>query len=204
MLNTRLNILVALPCEAKPINQLLSLKRLQPDGDLPLYVGQDATLVLAGHGIEATATGVRVLHQRNSNKDACWLNIGIAGHAKLPVGRGMIASQVLGPGDGQSWNMIVPEHLNCPAGIVQTVLQPASDYPNQAAYEMEAAGFVAAALEFSPIAKIHVLKLISDNPDNPNRGISAKMVRTLIQAQSGLIRQLINRILREDVEPPSS
>lgn len=199
MLSARLNILVALPSEARPINHLLGLQRLQPDGDLPLYGREDIVLVLTGHGMQAAEAGVRYLQQRNHNKHACWLNIGIAGHAELPLGQALIASKVMAPAAEKSWKMDQPLDLPCMEGRIQTVSQPVSDYPDQAAYDMEAAGFVSTALEFAPIAKIHVLKIVSDNPDNPSHGINAKMVRTLIQAKSILIKQLIERILREDV-----
>ncbi len=197
--DARLNILVALPCEAKPINRLLDLKRLQPDGDLPLYGSQDCLLVLAGHGMQAAAAGTRYLHQHNRNNNPSWLNIGIAGHVELPLGEALIAASVIAPDDEQTWVTAVPEQLGCPQGTVQTVTQPLAGYPGKAAYDMEAAGFVSTATAFSPIEKIHVLKVISDNSDNPSSGINAKMVTRLIQAQSRLIRQLVQRILREDV-----
>ncbi len=199
MLSARLNLLVALPSEARPINQLLNLRRLQPDGDLPLYGREDIVLVLTGHGMQAAEAGVRYLHQCNQTNDACWLNIGIAGHAELPLGQAMIASEIIAPAAAKNWKLDYPMDLPCIQGTIQTVFQPVSDYPDQSAYDMEASGFVATALEYVPISKIHVLKIISDNLDNPSHGINAKMVRTLIQGQSILIKQLVKRILREHV-----
>ncbi len=199
MLTARLNILVALPCEAKPINQLLGLQRLQPDRELPLYLGADCLLVLAGHGMQAAVAGVSLLQRHNSNANASWLNIGIAGHADLSLGEALLASSVIAPDDKKTWDMTIPSNLNCPAFSVQTVARPVFDYPDKVAYDMEAAGFVATAAALSPMEKIHVLKIVSDNPDNPSREINAKMVSRLIQAQSALIRQLVQRILREDV-----
>ncbi|MDJ0807788.1 MAG: hypothetical protein QNJ78_13265 [Gammaproteobacteria bacterium] len=195
MLKARLNILVALPAEAKPINQLLGLQRRQPDGELPLYVAQDIALVLCGPGMQAAAAGVHYLHQVNAKRDPHWVNIGIAGHGVLPVGQGILASEVVTP-SGQTWQMPVTESLPCLSCPVHTIARATDDYPDPVAYDMEAAGFVSAALDLTPIDKLRCVKIISDNPVHPSQGINAKMVRSLIHNQAGLIKQLIERILR--------
>lgn len=199
MLSARLNILVALPAEAKSINRLLGLRRLQPDGDLPLYVGGPIALVLAGPGMAAAAAGTAYLHHINTNPSAGWLNLGIAGHRDLPTGQVWLATQVIAPNAQESWQLDQLPGFDCACGALQTFSHPVTDYPSQAACDMEAAGFVAAASTYTPLERIYVLKVISDNLANPIEGINTRMVRCLIEGQSRFIRQYIERILREDV-----
>ncbi len=195
MITARLNLLVALPAEAKPINQMLGLQRLQPDGELPIYLGDQVALVLAGHGMAAAERGVRYLQGLNRNRHGRWLNIGIAGHRDLALGQAMIASRVIAAGEQQSWTMQYLDLPDCVTAPLQSLLQPVEDYSGQVAYDMEAAGFVSAALEIVPLASLQVVKIISDNREHPANGINAKMVRGLIQQRSTLIRQIVNRML---------
>ncbi|MEN8167343.1 MAG: hypothetical protein ABFR65_07695 [Pseudomonadota bacterium] len=195
MITARLNLLVALPAEARPINRMLGLRRLQPDGELPIYTGDQIALVLTGHGTAAAKRGVSYLRGLNRSRHGRWLNLGIAGHGDLALGQAMIASRVITPGAQQSWTMQYLDMPDCLAVPVQSLLQPLEDYSSQTAYDMEAAGFGSAVLEFAPLASLQVVKIISDNRQHPASGINAKMVSALIQQQSTLIRQLVNRML---------
>ena len=199
MFEACINLAVALPAEAKPINRLFDLQRLQPVGDLPVYTGQHMALAVTGHGQAQMESGVRYLQRNNANKHASWINIGIAGHADLPLGAALIASQVIGSVSGRTWSLDIPESLPCASGCVQTVAHPPADYPGLCALDMEADGFIAAASLYAPADKIQVLKIISDNRRHPARGISASIVRSLIEQQYALIRQLIQRMAGEYV-----
>lgn len=194
MLETCINLAVALPAEAKPINQLFGLQRLQPVGELPIYTSQHIALVVTGHGLEKMQSGVRYLWQINTNKRASWINIGIAGHTDLPLGTALIASEVIGSVSGRTWSLDLPERLPCVSGCVQTVARPLDDYPGPCALDMEADGFVAAATMFAPVDKIQVLKIISDNREHPASRINAGIIRSLVEQQYALIRQLIGRM----------
>lgn len=198
MIQARLNLVVALPAEAKAINQMLGLHRVQPDQGAPLYAGNEIALVMTGPGMDAMQAGVRYLHGRNTAKHAAWMNIGIGGHAELPLGRVVIASRVNDAQHQRSWELLALPCPECTLGQVQTVSAAVTDYPDLQVYDMEAAGFVAAALEFVPLAQIQVVKIISDNRSNPTRAINAKMVKNLIWQQARLIRQLVNRMQRHN------
>ncbi len=203
MIQARLNLAVALPAEARAINQLLGLHRVQPDRGAPLYAGHEIALVMTGQGLDAMQAGVRHLQGRNGTPYAGWMNIGIAGHAELPLGRVIMASRVIDPQHQRSWELPTLPCPDCTRGQVQTVAAAVTDYPDMWVYDMEAAGFVATALEFAPLERIRVVKIISDNRSNPTRAINAKMVRDLMQQQSSLIRQLVNR-MQADYDPLSA
>jgi hypothetical protein len=198
MIDATLNLVIALPAEAKALNQLLGLKRLQPDAALPLYTGADIALALCGPGSEAAHRGVEFLRRINTNANALWLNIGIAGHCELPLGEALLASQVTSKVDGACWLLSPPDVPACVTGALMTVTEPCLDYPADAACDMEAAGFVAAALQGAKGNRVQVLKIISDNRAHPPSGINGKMVQRLIQDQSTLIRQLVQRLSSAD------
>jgi hypothetical protein len=193
-LEASLNVVVALPAEAKALNRILQLQRLEADRDFPLYAGNGVVLIVAGPGLQAIQTGVRYLQRRNVSACAGWLNIGIAGHADLPLGQAVIASRVIGPEPGFSREL---QHLSCPGCRslpVCTVTTPETGYPHDWAYEMEAAGFVNAALESAPLGSIQVVKFVSDTRQHSTRAINAKMVKQLLLQQASLIRQIIERM----------
>ena len=191
---SRLNLVVALSAEAKAINRILDLQRVMSDSGFSLYTRDDVSLIVTGPGMEAVQMGVGYLQQRNKTARPDWLNIGIAGHADLPLGQAVTASRVIGPTPGYCRDLhplALPRCLSMP---ICTVPQPETDYPKPWAYDMEAAGFVAAALETSPLSRIQVLKIISDNRRHPSRSINAKMVKALLMQHAELIRQLVVRM----------
>ncbi|MEM8996523.1 MAG: hypothetical protein AAGF23_17175 [Acidobacteriota bacterium] len=53
-----------------------------------------------------------------------------------------------------------------------TVDAPETDYGDDAAYDMEASAFVAAARRFQTAELVHVLKVVSDGPDAPIASIT--------------------------------
>ena len=195
--NPGINLIVALPSEARPLNQLLGLKRQQPDGLLPVYRRGDISLVISGPGASAAHRGVEYLQAERPCSAPAWFNIGIAGHLCHPLGTAVLASEVRAAEKNQSWRLTPPRHLNAQIGPVQTCAEPVSEYPGDCSYDMEAASFVASAQRYAPLERIQVLKIISDNRENPTAAINAKMVRNLIRKQA----VLINQLLREMIEP---
>ena len=190
----RLNLVVALPAEAKALKRILQLQRLESQPNHPVYAANGVALVMTGPGLQAAQQGVRYLQQCNVSPHAGWLNIGIAGHADLPLGEAIIASRVIGPEPGRSRDLQPLVWPGCRPLPVCTVTSPQTVYPAAWAYEMEAAGFVAAALEAAAPPDIQVLKIVSDNRHHPTRAISARMVEELLLQQASLIRQIVERM----------
>jgi hypothetical protein len=193
-LAARLNLVAALPAEAKVLNQILKLQRIQPDRELPLYANAGVALVISGPGMQAAMRGVRFLRQRNAMARASWLNIGIAGHADLSLGQAVMASRVIGPQPGHDWELQPLASPGCRSLPVCTTDEPVTDYPSAWAYDMEAAGFVTTAQQAAPLNRIQVLKVISDNRHHPTGEINAKMIKELLQMHTSLIRQLVHRM----------
>ena len=194
MVNAGINLMVALPSEARPLNQLFGLRRQQPDGLLPVYRGDGISLVISGPGPYAAQQAVEYLHAQSPRAASAWFNMGIAGHPRHPLGTPVLASEVRAAEMNHSWQLTPPRHLNALIGPVQTSAQPVSDYPGDFCYDMEAAGFVASARHYAPLGQIQVLKIVSDNRQHPTTAINAKMVRNLIREQSTLIGQLLREM----------
>lgn len=194
------NILVALPAEAKPLTRYFALRRLQPDGICPVYGKDNIFLALCGPGVDAVGRGVSELRRRNGDRDAVWLNIGIAGHAELPLGRAVIAREVRDE-TGQRWPLDPWARPACTQACVQTVATPDVDYPGACAFDMEAAGFMRALPPQSPLKRVQVLKIISDNSHNTISQISGSKVEGLIGGQLQLIAQLIHWMITDHEQP---
>jgi hypothetical protein len=149
---------------------------------------------VTGVGKQAVQAGVRYLRHCNGYPAANWMNIGIGGHAKLPLGCMNIASQVIEAGQQRSWQLLTPPSHGCTNYPVQTVDQPVTDYPGYTVYDMEAAGFVVETLAFVPVDRIHVVKIISDNRMQPASAINARLTSQLVRLSFTQIKQLIMRM----------
>jgi hypothetical protein len=188
-------LLVALPAEAKPLIQAFSLRRQQPDGPFPRYCAGPLSLLLSGPGREAAGDAVEYSQQLNPDGQCHWINLGIAGHAYLRPGSCLLADSVTDPQTGGSWRLQPPKDL--PAATVAPlycVAQAENRYAEAAGYDMESAAIVERLAKADALSRLQILKIVSDNPDNPSRQISAKMVRKLIESQLPLITTLISRL----------
>ena len=117
--------------------------------------------------------------------EAAWLNVGIGGHRTLPLGEIVLAQ----PGDAdaaadQIWCPSLVFEPPCATATVTTVDRPETGYPEDTVYEMEAAGFCAAAARFASAELIQVVKVISDNAAAPPERLTAGRVEELIAAVS--------------------
>ncbi|RLJ16206.1 hypothetical protein DJ031_18270 [bacterium endosymbiont of Escarpia laminata] len=191
MISARRNIVIALPAEAKPLIRAFELERLQPVTRPPVYTGRDLALVVSGAGEKAVHESVNLLHNLNHHPNPCWYNFGIAGHADLPLGTLLTINQVTDQKTKKSWILPIKPVATAPGCNLMTVKTALDDYPGSAAYDMEAAGFTAAANQFAELEQIRIIKIISDNQTNSHRRISGKMVSALIQAKIDIIEQLL-------------
>lgn len=67
--------------------------------------------------------------------------------------------------------------------MVTTVDRPETGYGEETIYEMEAAGFCAAAARLVSAELIQVIKVVSDNAAAPPSGLTAKRVEELIEGR---------------------
>ena len=192
---------VALAAEARPLIRGLELARA-PAGELPIWRGPSVSLVVSGIGRDAAAAAVDLLARFGGAaesgaggaggppEEAAWINVGIGGHRDLPLGEVVLAHRVVdATAAGRRNPDADPPRVWCPppvfeppcaAATVTTVDRPETRYPEDTVYDMEAAGFCAAAARRAPAELIQVVKVISDNAAAPPARLTARRVEELI------------------------
>ncbi len=94
-----INLVVALPAEARPLIEFFRLKEKTTIGTFRMYRQEDMSLVISGPGKIAAAAATALLAGSNTTgKQAAWLNIGIAGHATYAIGTEPACASHYGPG----------------------------------------------------------------------------------------------------------
>lgn len=173
-------LVVALPAEARPIIRRFGLQRLQAPHPFPIHAGGDIALILSGVGKTRAARATALLARLNEHPAPLWINFGIAGHHSLPLGQAATARQITDVEQARTWTVEPVAFDDIPVVECRTVESPVSRYPDNAIYDMEAAG-VAAALP--PGHALRILKIVSDNAASSTQRINARFVRELCEAR---------------------
>ena len=154
----------ALHCEAKPVIDLYRLKKFHDNTAFDLYYADNMACVISGVGKIASATASAWVAARyHQQASLSWINLGIAGAASLEIGSPILLNQII---DGDNDNRYYPAPVNRPAmtgNACMTLSQPSETYHPDYLYDMEASGFIYAALRFSTSELTQCIKIISDN-----------------------------------------
>ena len=208
-----LNIVCALNCEAKAIVDRYKLKKANDkpfsvfSGDALLNETQITIQVLiSGVGALNMATSIGWLAARQATDKSLlypsadvWLNVGIAGHADLDVGKAFVVSR---SSDLLSTRAFYPPQVaRRPVGLSPclSLNAPSSDYPDDGGIDMEASAFFNAASRFSNAECIQAFKVVSDNPDNGLDDLDAKRIHQLILPHADAIEQFASALF--DIQP---
>jgi nucleoside phosphorylase len=187
-----INLVVALPAEAKPISSRFGLERVQPDLVFPLYRRERVTLVVAGPGKANAAAATAFLYAVGGCPlDAVWVNPGIAGHAEGQIGEILLAHEITDAGSDLSWHPSLAADSPCPSENLVTLDRPDLVYEHDGMVDMEASGFYPTARRFSADGLVQVLKTISDNRQDTARGLTARRVRHLMGETLDTLEALI-------------
>ena len=190
-----MNLVVALKAEARPLIRHYELQRRHTSTTFPVYLGTDVALVVSGPGKAAAAAATAWLQGlTQGNKANAWLNIGIAGHASYAVGDARIANRVTEQATNRSWYPPQLHDLDIATGQLLTVDSPENDYPVDALYDMEAAGFYPAACRCSTSELVQCFKIVSDNRQHANTKITAKHCEQLVSSQLITINNLVEAL----------
>jgi hypothetical protein len=196
-----IHLLVALPAEAKPLIRAFGLKRLQPAGSPPRYANGPLSLTLSGPGMEAAGNAMASLQGLHGDSGCHWINLGIAGHARLETGACLLADAVTDSNTGEQWTLNPIRDLPATTlGPLRCVASAEHRYALCAGYDMESAAIARSLCQRGRLARLQILKVISDNPGHPSGEISAKMVSNLIERQLPTLKTLIQR-LQTHAEP---
>ena len=192
----KVNFVVALSCEAKPIISHFNLRKR--DSTLfKIYSNQDHSirLIISGIGSSASSRATKYLALASeADMGTAWLNIGIGGHKDLPLATAILAQRIVDSKTEQSWFPQLVFDPPCLTASVKTVEKPDFNYPDDNVVEMEASGFYSAAESYSTREIIHCMKIISDNSQSPVGKITAAMVDKLISRNLSSIKELVRKL----------
>ncbi len=173
------NLIVALPAEAKPLRRHFGLRRDPRHSAFPIHAADDIRLIISGPGKCRAAAACGYLSAARPAESTRWLNIGIAGHADAAIGETVLIDEVIDRGSGRQWQL---RHAGEQAPTrLHTLDKPTGDYPDDALIDMEAAGVLhALTAAQTPIDTIHIIKTVSDNRHHPAQHINAALCEQLI------------------------
>jgi hypothetical protein len=191
-----INLVVALPAEARPLIDFYRLGDKTTIGTFRVYQHADMSLIISGPGKVAAAAATALLAGRNTpGKQIAWLNIGIAGHATYSTGQSLHAHRITDHATGKSW--YPPQLFDLPTttGSLLTVDAPENNYCQDVAYDMEASGYYAVASRFSSMELVQCFKVISDNREQPTATITAKSCTQLVTQKLDEIDLLVRALV---------
>ncbi|HEX6203411.1 MAG TPA: hypothetical protein VF100_10430 [Thermoanaerobaculia bacterium] len=159
-----LHVVVAHPAEARPLVARYNLRGEPGHGAFTVYRGDGLAVAVGGTGKTAAAAAAAYLFASGGGmRDAAWVNVGMAGHAEMEIGRGLLAHKVTDEGSGACWFPPLVVETTCPSASVLTVERLEEDYEGERLYDTEAAGFFAAASRFATCELVHAFKIVLDN-----------------------------------------
>ena len=176
-----MRLVTALPQEAAPLIEHYRLKKVNSNPMFPLYQNDTIYLVVSGIGKTLVAAATAYLHTKSGElPNQPFLNIGIAGHQRAITGKSRVASRITNQSTGETW---YPSQIICDSMVrspIITVEAVEHEYAEDAAYDMEAAGFYPVAWRASTAELVQSLKVISDHPGEPVANLDLQRIQGLI------------------------
>ncbi len=177
---------------------MLDYFAMQPlAGRVPIYADPDGqvTLTLSGIGKPAAAAAVtRTRDYFKAGRSHAWLNLGIAGHAGLPLGQAVIIKKITDAGSGQTWFPSRVFDTALPAHDLLTLDHPREDYRKEL-FDMECAGFFQAVTGFATLELVQAVKVISDNAEQPMENVDPALISRLMMQNLPVIEEVIQQLL---------
>lgn len=190
-----LHIICALKPEARPLQEYFDLRPLADMVSIYRNPQAHISLTLSGIGKSAAAAAVaRTRDYFKAGRTHAWINLGIAGHASLPLGQAVIIKKVTDAGSGQTWFPSRVFTTALPAHDLLTLDQPGVEYREEL-FDMECAGFFQAASGCATLELVSALKIISDNADHPMDGINPDLVSRLMTQNLPVIEEIMRQLL---------
>ena len=155
---------IALRAEAAPLIDAFNMKIVENKSLFPIYANEEKghALVISGMGsIKSAAAATFLKNHLKINDYSAWINLGIAGFFKDPIGDMYQANKVVSKESGTAFFPGLRLSKLVPAAILFTVSKPENGYKEKALYDMEAAGFCEMAPSFSCNELTYVIKIVS-------------------------------------------
>jgi hypothetical protein len=189
------HIVTALMCEARPLIDALKLKRIHSHSPFTIFSNGEIFLIISGIGKINAAAATTFLHAMTQlPSHAFYINLGIAGSDR-PVGELVAAHKITDAQSQHVWYPNINLHKFKHTANLVTVDQPRQDYSNNTLIDMEASGFFPIAAKFAGHDQVQVLKVVSDNHENPIANINAHKVTQFIENKLDALLLLLKKCL---------
>ena len=188
---------IALRAEATPLIDAFNMKIVENKSLFPIYANEETghALVISGMGsIKSAAAATFLKTYLKINDYSAWINLGIAGFFKGPIGDIYQANKVVLKESGAAFFPGLRLSKQIPSVILFTVSKPENGYKEKVLYDMEAAGFCEMVPSFSCNELTYVIKIVSDTPNASSSLITKHLVRELIEKQLSTILDIIAEI----------
>ena len=188
---------IALRAEANPVIEAFDMKIVSNKLLFPVYMNCENghALIISGIGsVRCAAAATYLKTVLKINEYAAWINLGIAGYFKEPVGKIFQALKVLNQDTGQSFFPGLRFSKIVSGSSLSTVSQPEAIFPDKILYDMEAAGFCEIAPLFSCNELTYVFKVVSDTPSKNKSLLTKTIITKLVEKNMGNLSELIYAI----------
>ncbi|HUO86771.1 MAG TPA: hypothetical protein VM617_05225 [Thermoanaerobaculia bacterium] len=197
-----LHVIVAHPAEARPLVARYNLREESGHGVYRVYRGDTLIVAVGGLGKTAAAAATGYLFAvtgdgagAGADGDGAWVNLGMAGHSELEIGRGLLAHKVIDEGSGACWYPPLMLEAPCPSATVLTVERLEEDYEGERLYDTEASGFFSAASRFATAELVHAFKIVIDNHGATlGETFSDEVMEDLVASKLGLLDGLFDEL----------
>jgi len=188
---------IALHAEARPVIKRFGMKIISNNLMFPVYINCENghALVVSGIGpVRSAAAATYLKTLLKIDESAAWINLGIAGYFKEPIGKIFQALKVLNHDTGEAFFPGLPFTKFVSGSTLSTVKKPEVIFPAKDLYDMEAAGFCAIAPLFSCNELTYVFKVVSDTPYTIKSSLTKTVITELIEKNIENLSELIGVI----------
>ena len=166
------------------------------DEVLPTYQSEHTMLTVCGVGKLNASAAVGWMEGKNAHEGPnIWLNIGVCGHRDLDTGTASLAHKVTDQASGNTWYPSIVFDPPCVTGSVRTVKEAEREFDSDDLYDMEASGFIHAAIRFSTAELVHCFKIVSDNLSTDLECLQLSNIEELVTAHCAAISGFVEQLL---------
>ena len=188
---------IALRAEAVSIIKLFNMKKVETHSSFPIYASKERghALVISGIGAIRSAAATAYLKAHLDIKSyAAWINLGIAGYYKEPIGKFFQAVKVYSKERNRTFFPGFRFSKIAVGASLSTVNKTEKTYKQSLLYDMEASGFCEIASKFSCNELVFVFKIVSDTRESSTENITRKTVEELVEVNLSTLIRLLSEI----------
>lgn len=186
-------LVVATSIEARPIIQKWKLKKVQKT-PFQIWDSPYIRMIISGIGKVHSAIATAHLLTQSQEMIRALVNFGIAGHLSEDIGSCLLAHKIVDESSQKSFYPNFCFSWDEKTDVCITFDTPYTQYEKTGCYDMEGSGFFQSGRAFIGYERIHLLKVISDNPKHPLHLISKEKVLSLLENAMPVLERLISTL----------